>query len=187
MSEAVAEPNKSNKWTAKLKIWWVNLKLGQKIKQDYYLTIYRFGENKLLFVRFIRKNVFWFISLLYFAGLLGTAFFVSRQIQDISKLDVTSFIVAAAAMLGGMLAIVFSVQTILMQNAAERSSSGFFKALAQNAWQSVVFWLIAVFILCLFVIAFSSQYLSGMWYEKVVRIQVPLDIIGITLWLLYQS
>lgn len=67
--------------------------------------------------------------------------------------DDSGLFATIGAMIAGMLAIVFALRTLLIQNAAITQSSGLFDIVARDRWQNVSYWLLALFSLLLVVIA----------------------------------
>ena len=91
-----------------------------------------------------------------------------------------------AAMLGGILAIVVSFSILLMQNAAQYSSAGFYDILAKDRLQSLIFWIIAIFTFILFVLAINFDYLHELNKDFAhLSTGLPIAILGIVPWLLY--
>lgn len=58
--------------------------------------------------------------------------------------NIPTLLVSASAMLGGVLAIIFSFGTLLIQNAANSSSIGFYNVIGRDRSQDVIYWAVAL-------------------------------------------
>jgi len=164
-----------------------SLKIGQRFRYFWYSRSFSVFGKKLQLTTYLTQKSFGILSSIYFIGLVSASFVVAGMVTDFDNIDLGSITITAGGMLGGMLAIVFSVQTILMQNAAERASSGFFKTLANDNRQKIIFWLVALSVLSLFLIGYADGFYEDNLLGRLFRIQVPFILIGLTLWLLFQS
>jgi hypothetical protein len=101
-----------------------------------------------------------------------------------------NYFITVGAMIGGVLAIVFSLKTLIMQHAAENSSAGFYRTLGKDKRQDIVFFLL-VFSVLLFVLfaLTASPYefvFYGIRFELLTIIfQVSIFIIGFDLYLIF--
>lgn len=163
------------------------LNIRQRIQHLWARLIFYIAGIKSRVAYFFVSQSFVLMSILFFLVLFVSSLWVTSKIRDVTTIDTATLIVTAAGMIGGMLAIVFSVQTLVMQNAAERASSGFFKLLARDKIQVLIFWIIALFTVCLFGIAFVGKSLQGSFVLKLINIQLPFILIGTALWLLFVS
>src|SRR3989344_3147034 len=113
-----------NNWSARLKKYLV-----------FYICFYRLKVKnffRFLFLK-IEMRLFFMLSLIYFLGI----FIVATKMTGILSgsflfNEGVTFFTATGAMLGGVLAIVFSLSTFLMQNAAQHSSAGFYDVLEKD-------------------------------------------------------
>lgn len=85
--------------------------------------------------------------------LLVASFSLTDILTGILAEDGATFFTSAGAMFGGIIAIFFSVSTLLMQSAAQSTSAGFYKLLGRDIWQEIIYWVIAFFALISFVLA----------------------------------
>lgn len=83
------------------------------------------------------------------ASLVVALFGDSRPLTS----DDSALFSTVGAMIAGMLAIVFFLRTLLIQNAAATQSSGLFDIVARDRWQNTSYWLLALVSLLHIVIA----------------------------------
>lgn len=123
-------------------------------------VIFRFYLWKLKLVSRLRYQIFPFLNshkntlgfIAYFSILLGCAILLGRFIDPaFPKGDAVTFFTAVAAMIGGILAIIFSLSILLMGNAAERIPVGFYETVAKDSFHSFIFFLISTCSLTAFV------------------------------------
>jgi len=134
-------------------------------------VIFRFYLWKLKLVNRLRYQIFPFINsyknilglIVYFSILLGCAIWLGRFIDpNFSKSDAITFFTAVAAMIGGILAIIFSLSILLMGNAAERIPVGFYETAAKDGFHNFIFFLISTCSLTVFVFSL----LFGKFYHN---------------------
>ena len=101
------------------------------------------------------KNIIGFV--VYFFVLFTCVFLLGKFIEPtLAKSDAITFFTAVAAMIGGILAIIFSLSILLMGNAAERIPVGFYETAAKDSFHNFIFFLISACSLIVFV--FSLLY-----------------------------
>jgi hypothetical protein len=132
----------------------------------YYFKLARLRIKNELFGLWLwskAKNVI-LLTLVYYAIAIAIARLAlpSLTTEDILK-NLPTFFISAGAMIGGMLAILFSLSTILIQNAAEKFSAGFFEALANDKVLDFIFFILALFSLSCFG---TGLYISHTTYVK---------------------
>lgn len=148
-------------------------------------VIFRFCLWKLKLVSRLRyqifpflishKNAFGFIA--YFPLLLGGIIFLGRFIDPaIPRSDAITFFTAVAAMIGGILAIIFSLSILLMGNAAERIPVGFYEMAAKDGFHNFIFFLISICSLTVF--TFSLLFGKLGLGLSVVAFQATLFLVG---------
>jgi len=64
--------------------------------------------------------------------------------------NIPAFLVSVGVMLGGILAIIFSFGTLLMQNAANSSSAGFYNIVGRDHVQHVIYWVLTLIVIYCF-------------------------------------
>jgi hypothetical protein len=121
------------------------------------------------------KNIIYFIA--YFSILLGCAVWLGRFIDpNFSKSDAITFFTSVAAMIGGILAIIFSLSILLMGNAAERIPVGFYETAAKDSFHNFIFFLISICSLTVFIFSLLFGKLSlGL---SVASFQTTLVLVG---------
>ncbi len=162
----------------------------KKRQFNFYLLGMRLQNAGIPFYRkFIAPHLFAIFSFFYFLIILILLnkidlFLSGRFLQN----DGVTFFTAVGAMLGGILAIVFSLSTFLIQNAAQYMSSGFYNTIAKDRVQDFIFWIIAIFTFIFFVLAIiftSSPVLNSSFLDIITYFSIV--VIGIVLWLLFVS
>lgn len=154
--------------------------LLSKLKTKYWIIN--------IFKRYVAKYSFIISSVIYFALIIT----ISQKLiflfpNDFLVHDGVKVFTATGTMFGGVLAIVFSLTTLLMQNAAYNSSAGFYDILAKDNVQSIVFWVIAL----LTIIFFSLAIVFTIPEQKIITLplnfiaQITIIIIGSIFWILF--
>lgn len=116
-------------------------------------------------------------TLLYFLILIGATFFLGKFIDPyFDKSDAITFFTAVAAMIGGILAIIFSLSILLMGNAAERIPVGFYETAAKDGFHDLIFFLISVCSLIVFTFALLFGKLDPSL--SIVSFQASLFLVG---------
>lgn len=117
-------------------------------------------------------------TIVYFSILLSFTFGLGRFIDPtFSRGDAITFFTAIAAMIGGILAIIFSLSILLMGNAAERIPVGFYETAAKDNFHNFIFFLISVCSLIIF--AFSLVYGKLGFGLTVMSFQTTLVLVGV--------
>ena len=137
----------------------------------------------------IGPEYFKILSFCYFVFLLGISFFVSFYVwnESIFKI-VPSFLATAGAMIGGILAIIISFGCLLMQNAANSTSAGFYNLIAKDRVQHVVYWLLTGIILWLFSFSLffgNNDFAAKRPFLSSLSVMTSFFLIGCSFWLLY--
>lgn len=123
-------------------------------------VIFRFYLWKLKLLSRLRYQTFPFLNshkgvlffIVYFSLLLGCVVFLRKFIDPaFPRSDATTFFTAVAAMIGGILAIIFSLSILLMGNAAERIPVGFYETAAKDGFHNFIFFLISICSLTVFI------------------------------------
>ncbi|MFH1955886.1 MAG: hypothetical protein ABIJ36_03185 [Patescibacteria group bacterium] len=121
-----------------------------------FLNYFRFR-----FLRYINSKKTIIGTVLYFLILLGTIFLLGKSIDpSFNKSDAITFFTAVAAMIGGILAIIFSLSILLMGNAAERIPVGFYETAAKDGFHDLIFLLISTCSLTVFTFALLFEKLG---------------------------
>jgi len=114
-------------------------------------VIFYFYISRLTVKTYFRFRILHFLnakrmligSVVYFSLLLGSIFLFGQFIDPVfARSDAITFFTAVAAMIGGILAIIFSLSILLMGNAAERIPVGFYETAARDWLHDVIFFLI---------------------------------------------
>ena len=121
--------------------------------------IFYFYLSRLKVKTYFRFQVLYFLnskrmligSLVYFLLLINFIFLLGQFIDPaFARSDAITFFTAVAAMIGGILAIIFSLSILLMGNAAERIPVGFYETAARDWLHDVIFFLISICSLVVF-------------------------------------
>lgn len=130
-----------------------------KLKEFKKNVVFRFYLWKLKLVSRLRYQTFPFLNsykgalcfVAYFSLLLGCVIFLGRFIDPgFPRSDAATFFTAVAAMIGGILAIIFSLSILLMGNAAERIPVGFYEIAVKDSFHNFIFFLISLCSLTVF-------------------------------------
>lgn len=137
-------------------------KINAKYSEIKKNIIFYFYIGRLTLLNYFRFRFLHYINskktiigtLLYFLILLGTTLLLGEFIdQSFGKSDAITFFTAVAAMIGGILAIIFSLSILLMGNAAERIPVGFYETAAKDGFHDLIFFLISICSLTVFTFA----------------------------------
>jgi len=136
----------------------VNLKFSE-IKKT---SIFYFYVGRLRLLNYFRFRFLHYINskktiigiLVYFLILFGAILLLGKFIDpSFDKSDAITFFTAVATMIGGILAIIFSLSVLLMGNAAERIPVGFYETVAKDRFHDLIFFLISICSLTIFTFA----------------------------------
>lgn len=131
----------------------------QKIILIKKSIIFYFYLNRLTLKTYFRFRVLYLLSsrrmligsLVYFLLLIGSTFLLGQFIDPaFARSDAITFFTAVAVMIGGILAIIFSLSILLMGNAAERIPVGFYETAAKDWLHDAIFFLISICSLIVF-------------------------------------
>lgn len=137
-------------------------KVDLKFSEIKKTVIFYFYVGRLTLLNYFRFRFLHYVNskktiigtLVYFLILLGTIFFLGKFIDpSFDKSDAITFFTAVAAMIGGILAIIFSLSILLMGNAAERIPVGFYETAAKDGFHDLIFFLISICSLTVFTFA----------------------------------
>jgi len=155
-------------------------------------VIFYFYISRLTVKTYFRFRVLHFLnskkmligSLVYFLLLIGSIFFLGKFIDPaFARSDAITFFTAVAAMIGGILAIIFSLSILLMGNAAERIPVGFYETAARDWLHDAIFFLISISSLVVFSFALLFGKLNlGL---TVLSFQSALFLIGFVFYLTF--
>jgi len=162
-----------------------------KIVRFYTLYLAIRTKNRAIFWFHTHILTLFFLSFCYFAVLIMLCISVAWFIDTTPLIpQILTYFITAAAMIGSVLAIVFSLKTLIMQNAADNSSAGFYRTLGKDKRQDLVFFIL-LFSVIFFVIssltAASHAFLFLHTNYDLLRILFPLSIfiIGLDLYLVF--
>jgi len=111
-------------------------------------------RSRWLYYILIQPHIRKALIFTYLAGIVVICLQVARC-GDARALDGddAQLFVTVGAMVAGMLAIVFALSVLLIQNAAATQSSGLFDVMARDRWQDWVYWTLALIALSDIIIA----------------------------------
>lgn len=125
-----------------------------------FFFIYHSIRLKNRSIYWLRKHILniWIGSLVYFL-VIGIISFIAGWYIDISLLNLQAltYFITVAAMIGGIIAIVFSFKTLIMQNAAESTSVGFYRTLGKDKRQDVVFFILLFSVIIFFTLGLTAS------------------------------
>ena len=123
-----------------------------KLRFYFYSKKY-FLKNQLVAIwqGHVKTRAFFIGAIAYTSTLLFITFLLMDFLSAHSlKTNMPVFLVSVGAMLGGILAIVFSFGTLLMQNAASGSSAGFYNIVGRDPVLHVIYWILTLIIIYCF-------------------------------------
>lgn len=123
---------------------WIQ-KTKQYVRYDYQLTFWLYLNRYRRFVSFLSRNFdrirqSSFIMLAILVGYLVVHFGGSAFTQDV----LSNYLVAAGAMTGGTIAIVFTISIFLLQNASDLYSSQYFEVYIHDWKEKFVYYVVIV-------------------------------------------
>lgn len=158
-------------------------------RQIYKARLYLF-RFKLYLVKVWR----WFLKFLSYASIatyvvliLGVAYFLPRLVHfSVENGELVQIYVGLGAMLAGVIAIIFSVSTFLIQNAASNFSAGFYETMVKDRLTNAIYIFIGVSSFIFFIFAFLSatDLVSNVSYQTW-SVAISILILGITFPALY--
>lgn len=154
---------------------------------SYYLSYVTFFIKRIIWVwlsRLLSSKKLWFVNLVFLGLLILIFIIIGKYLPTvIYRVDSRNYFLTLGSMLGGVLAIVFSFKTLVIQNAVDKYPKGFYEIAVKNIFHEIIFFIISAFILALFV--FSLLYGSLHWGLSVLSLQISVFIAGISLLLIY--
>ncbi len=134
--------------------WIISLK-----KANFYINLryFRFKSLTYYFSKLLLTTFSNYLATFIYFVILGFTIFALSKIPNVGLegSNAVSYYTAAAAMSGGILAIVFSLSMLLMGNAAERIPVGFYRIAAKDFLCDFIFFLISFCSIVLFGFALS--------------------------------
>lgn len=166
-------------------------RISFKFNEVKKTSIFLFYIGRLKFLNYFRFRFLRYRNskkiigtLVYFLILFGGIFLFGKFIDpSLDKSDAITFFTAVAAMIGGILAIIFSLSILLMGNAAERIPVGFYETAAKDKFHDLIFFLISIFSLAVFSFALLFGKLDLRF--SVFLFQATLFLIGFVFFLIF--
>lgn len=124
----------------------------------FYFRYYSIGiKNKGIYWIRTRVLTLWVLSAVYFLVIGAISYLAGWYINPstLSPQAITYFI-AVAAMVGGIIAIIFPFKTLIMQNAADNTSAGFYRTLGKDKRQDIVFFVMVFSVVLFFILALTA-------------------------------
>lgn len=137
----------------------------------------------------VRSRLF-FLGIVLYTGILLLASFLITDFLNADNLqqNIPVFLVSAGAMLGGILAIIFSFGALLMQNAAGSSSAGFYNIVGRDHVQHLIYWVLTLVIIYCFglsIILGQPAMINKHLFLCVLAVSLAFFLIGFSFFLLY--
>lgn len=176
----------------KIKILGLQTKIIRQISYFRKEIIFRFSLEKLVLKNILRFKVLQYINakrtfigtVIYFGLLIFFTLILGRYVDPaFDKSDAITFFTAVAAMIGGILAIIFSLSILLMGNAAERIPVGFYETAAKDWLHDLIFFLISICSMVLFSFALLFGKL-GLGYASQ-SFQLAMGLVGCVFYLTF--
>jgi hypothetical protein len=158
----------------------------------FYFHYYTLSRKNSLIQFFSTKIFSLFVLSIFYFLVVGIISFISGWYIDPVKIssETLTYFIAAAAMVGGIIALIFPFKMLIMQNAADNSSAGFYQTLGRDKRQDVVFFLMVFSVIFFFVLALTAttyQFSFLNVQHDLLRIifQISIFIIGFNLYLVF--
>ncbi len=153
------------------------------------IAAYRLGGwSRWLYYRLIKSHLRYMPTITYLFGVASVSFGVA-YFGDGNALggDDSALFSTVGAMVAGMLAIVFALRVLLIQNATATQSSGLFDIMARDRWQNTMYWLLALISLSNIVVAATLLGSPGMlsFMSTGAASGLLICTTGIALWLVF--
>lgn len=165
-------------------------KLVLKLRFKFYAKRFAF-KNQIVAVwrQHIKAHSFLIGTVIYISGLLLASLLLANSLNLRNlQTNMPVFLVSAGAMLGGILAIIFSFGTLLMQNAASSSSAGFYNIVGRDHVQHVIYWVLTLIVIYCFglgIILGQVDALVDYSFTFVIAVALAFFLIGFSFLLLY--
>lgn len=178
------------------------IKKYQKILRQRLPLFFGYTKFHLRYqsIRTVTQSIYWTkthiftfeaMSFLYFLVIITTAILVGRFINiSVLSPQAQTYFITVGAMVGGIIAIIFSFKTLIMQNAADNSSAGFYRTLGKDNKQDMVLFILVFTVIAFFVLGLtapSGQFtIFGFQYDLLRAIfQLIIFVIGTDLYLVF--
>lgn len=167
----------------------IKLRNRLTVGKKYLIFYFFFVRLRILnFFRYdvsyhVKKRRFYLGSIGYFLLLLTSAYFFDRSIKpQLLNGDAITFFTAAGGMIGGILAIIFSLNILLMDK-AEKIPTGFYDIAAKDRVHNIIYILISGCSLLLF--SFAITY--GALHQGLSKyaLEIALLLLGIVFYLVF--
>jgi hypothetical protein len=156
-------------------------KAADYLRHGYWLTAWRWRQRLRVLTFWLRNASAWLKRFLILAASLLLARLVLVFI-DVSRLQadvMASYFIAVGAMVGSILAIVFSISIFAQQSSTDLSSSGYFEDYTRGWNEKLIYLLVVVTTLLFFALGllFNGRDISGRIRE--LAIYASLMLIGL--------
>jgi hypothetical protein len=165
-------------------------KLVSRIRYYYYAKKY-YLKNQMasMWQMRVKPRLFFVGVTLYSACLLLITLFLLNFLGAHNlQTNMPVFLMSVGAMLGGILAIIFSFGTLLMQNAASSSSAGFYNIVGRDHALHVICWILTLIIIYCFGLSIALgqvDVLNENVFIYSILVSFAFFLIGISFLLLY--
>lgn len=118
----------------------------------YFATvkIYRIKLRRIYILFWFKIKLPYLLLFLYGFTLGFLSWSLTGHLTNLLKRDAVTFFTSTATMFGGILAIFFSVSTLLMQNVAQSTSAGFYQLLGRDKIQELIYWTVSILAIIFF-------------------------------------
>lgn len=161
-----------------------------KLRFYFYAKKYSLKNQMVAMWQAHVKTRLFFIGAIAYTSILLLITFLLMDFLSAHNLktNMPVFLVSVGAMLGGILAIIFSFGTLLMQNAASGSSAGFYNIVGRDHVLHVIYWILTLIIIYCFGLSIALGQIDTLnKYPFIYSLAVSLAffLIGISFLLLY--
>src|SRR3989338_745913 len=124
----------------------------------FYSLYYFMGvKNKIMYWIYTRIFTVKILSFPFFLFIVTISYIAGWYINPvILNPQALTYFIAVAAMVGGIIAIIFPFKTLIMQNAADNTSAGFYRTLGKDKRQDIVFFVLVFSVVLFFVLALTA-------------------------------
>lgn len=151
------------------------------LRRDYLQTAWKWRQRLRVVTFYLRNASGWIKRLSILAASLTMARLVVQSVE-LSRLEpnvLAAYFIAVGAMIGGILAIVFSISIFAQQSATDLSSSGYFEDYTRGWNEKLIYVLIVTTTLFFFTLGllFNGRQITDAWKEW--AIHASLVLIGV--------
>lgn len=163
------------------------IKFVAKSRYKIRYSIFRFRILLIEVWRWFFRAILYIFVIAYFIAVFVIGYYLPRLLQfNVENGELVQIYVGLGAMLTGVIAVIFTLSTFLIQNAATNFSAGFYETMVKDRWTSAIYLLIATSSFMFFIFAFlSATNLASNNHFQTYSITVTIIVLGLIFPLLF--